>query len=97
MIPNWSNTRRHCSKTSESELAAARERFFKIWARLDRKKLRRWMRPRSESEPRLDEEASRGSQKRLSHLNLASLIRGTSLRCTQVNTATPRIGIMSGT
>jgi hypothetical protein len=25
---------------------AARARFFKIWARLDRKKLRRWMKPR---------------------------------------------------
>ena len=30
---------------------AARARFFKIWSRLDHKKLRRWMRPRSQGEP----------------------------------------------
>jgi CHAD domain-containing protein len=33
----------------------ARDRFFKIWSRLDRKKARRWMRPRSQSEPSLAE------------------------------------------
>ena len=30
--------------------SAARARFFKIWSKLDRKKLRRWMRPRGQGE-----------------------------------------------
>jgi CHAD domain-containing protein len=31
---------------------SARDRFFKIWPRLDRKKLGRWMKPRHHAEPR---------------------------------------------
>jgi CHAD domain-containing protein len=34
---------------------AARARFFRIWSRLDHKKLRRWMRPRTQGEPALAE------------------------------------------
>ena len=34
---------------------SARTRFFKIWSRLDHKKLRRWMRPRRQGEPALAE------------------------------------------
>jgi len=34
--------------------STARARFFKIWSKLDRKKLRRWMRPRSQGEPRAE-------------------------------------------
>jgi CHAD domain-containing protein len=34
---------------------AARARFFKFWSRLDHKKLRRWMRPRSHGEPTFEE------------------------------------------
>jgi CHAD domain-containing protein len=33
-----------------SRASAARARFFKIWSKLDRKKLRRWMRPRGQGE-----------------------------------------------
>jgi CHAD domain-containing protein len=34
---------------------AARDRFFRIWSRLDHKKARRWMRPRSQGEPAMAE------------------------------------------
>jgi CHAD domain-containing protein len=34
---------------------AARAQFFKIWSRLDRKKVRRWIRPQSHGEPPLAE------------------------------------------
>jgi hypothetical protein len=30
----------------------ARARFFEIWSQLDRKKLRKWMKPRGEAGPR---------------------------------------------
>jgi CHAD domain-containing protein len=39
----------------QKRACAARSEFFTIWSRLDRKKLRRWMRPRSQGELHLAE------------------------------------------
>jgi CHAD domain-containing protein len=46
---------------------AARARFFKIWSQLDRKKLRRWMKPRRQAKPRVTAPAV-AVRKKASHI-----------------------------
>jgi CHAD domain-containing protein len=49
----------HLIEEQRKRAVAARSRFFKIWPKLDRKKLRQWMKPRGRA--RLHGSADRGS------------------------------------